>query len=232
DFKGNTYTESTVDIPADTFYLRISTPRPSITNGKYKVEFGDKATDYTDAPEDMEIQEQQEINIGAVNLLNNSTDYKNWKNRNDAQITDEKYLGSMVYKVVRNNSAMAYFRNTIQGLQKGMEYTFSFYCKSVEDLSKMSGDLYLYGSTNEGVKIVDINQITQEWKRFTITVKIENEEPLFRVESKVAVPSGLLFAALQLEEGNHATSYAPSYQDFVLDFQTEDPLNVYQEALK
>ena len=52
DFKGNTYTESTVDIPADTFYLRISTPRPLTKKGKYKVEFGDKATDYTAAPED------------------------------------------------------------------------------------------------------------------------------------------------------------------------------------
>ncbi|WP_160594175.1 hypothetical protein, partial [Apibacter sp. B3239] len=40
------------DIPADTFYLRISTPRPLTKKGKYKVEFGDKATDYTDAPED------------------------------------------------------------------------------------------------------------------------------------------------------------------------------------
>ncbi|WP_303811786.1 hypothetical protein [Apibacter mensalis] len=52
DFNGNTYTESTVDIPANTLYLRISTPRPLTKKGKYKVEFGDKATDYTDAPED------------------------------------------------------------------------------------------------------------------------------------------------------------------------------------
>lgn len=235
DFNGNTYIESTVDIPANTFYLRISTPRPLTKKGKYKVEFGDKATDYTPAPEDMEIQKQEEINIGAVNLLKNSTNYKNWSNRNAAQITDEKYLDATIYKVIRDYSAMSYQKKNIQGLKKGVDYTFSFYCKTIEDTSKMDGELYVYGATNSGSKIVDINKLTQEWQRFSITVKFDNSannDPLFRVESRVNVTSGILFAALQLEEGNRATSYAPSYQDFVLDFQTEDPLNIYQEALK
>ena len=61
----NTYSEMILDIPANTFYLRISTPRPSTTNGKYKVEFGDKATDYTDAPEDfvLDFQTEDPLNV-------------------------------------------------------------------------------------------------------------------------------------------------------------------------
>ena len=64
-FNENTYYELILDIPANTFYLRISAPRPSTTNGKYKVEFGDKATDYTDAPEDfvLDFQSEDPLNV-------------------------------------------------------------------------------------------------------------------------------------------------------------------------
>ena len=62
-FKEIQYAETVIDIPEGSYYIRISTPRPKRYNGRYKFEYGEKATDYSIALEDENIENDGNIGI-------------------------------------------------------------------------------------------------------------------------------------------------------------------------
>ncbi|WP_239704833.1 carbohydrate binding domain-containing protein [Mammaliicoccus sp. E-M24] len=217
-----------------------SQPRSSnivkITN--LKLEKGNKVTDWTPAPEDVE-NTIKNIKVGGTNLLVNSNfsnDLSGWRSygastpANTTQTLDTNMFGS--------NAKMAIYESTDASKERGIaqdaisvdigeEYIVSAYIKS------MSGDKRVriqHGRTNFANNNFDI---TNTWKKYEYTfVPTEELVNIYIGKATVFDNQKVAIANVKLEKGNKSSDWSPSPQDVALELtDVRNSLNTFNNTI-
>ena len=208
-----------------------------------KIEQGNKATDWTPAPEDLYSYTDNSIDnvsIGGRNLLLGTKDWSNGLRHGTK--TSETYLGLSVATVTgtsdSNRDVGTFSTSKItRSLEPGKEYTLSFWAKASANTIAYS---YLYtpdcvesGRTSTGFASNKTNgeianNITTEWLKHWITWKVKTEGApanCLCLRLKTGNTNTVYICGAKLEEGNKATDWSPAPED--LDSQ----INAVAEAL-
>ena len=195
---------------------------------KLKLEYGNKPTDWTPAPED---GDTSALGIGGRNLYfgtktfdNTRTDEYYWQNHSLWSVADETYKD---FVVMRKSTAWGGLAQ-IKTFKKDEIYTLSFYAKVdsggaiyriFRDLSDPTIDLknmrvlaQSHNGYNQG--LVNTDEDGTSWTRYWVTVQAlaDIEQVSLRVENTV---DGKFFCVcgFKLEKGNRATDWTPAPED-------------------
>ena len=174
---------------------------------------------------DFKLVEGDMTSLNNQNLMIGSYDYDTiyWKNKGTPELTDEIYKGSKVVRISQPWSNKAYDLSWLTWLDETKIYTFSFYVKADYDTSSYKDYfLTLYGSAPSAKQVTTLNNVSKEWKQFSVQInkldKVGGGANGLRVESAVATPVGkyLYFCGFKLQEGTKVTPWTPSPLDNVL----------------
>ena len=194
---------------------------------KLKLEYGNKPTDWTPAPED---GDTSALGIGGRNLYlgtktfdNTRTDEYTWESHSLWTVADETYEDFIVLKKSTNWGGFY----QIKTFKKDEIYTLSFYAKVdsggtiyriFRDMSDPSNDLanmrVLAQSHGSSQALVSETQDGTAWTRYWITVQAtaDIEQVSLRIEN-VINGKVLYLCGFKLEKGNRATDWTPAPED-------------------
>ena len=235
-------TESNVNhstvIAATTKYIRLYNSTPSVDGtknmsiGKWKLEKGNKATDWSLASEDLD------VNIGGRNLLYNSATMpavsngdKGWRS-SGGTVTHVELTDPPIYNVtgairVTNNGSTAKQIGMAQDRLKnkfiaGEKYTQSCWVRASENLQAYMTLIWISNSQTTGNSIAALGQyynISTDWTY----IKIEGIT--LKGDQAVSYSAGYVYAlnvptngwievcGMKLEKGNKATDWTPAPED-------------------
>ena len=208
-----------------------------VTISNLKLEKGNKATDWTPAPEDIE-SSVDNIQIGSRNLLigTRTQDTTKGNQQNQVTLTEDTYMGCAVFKANAAWSDIGFSFDrlmTNNTVKPGDILTYSIYIKSDDDTVRNLG-FYMGTRVNgqtkyyyAGTKPSSIYQNTIKngygWVKFHYTFEVlesmftdVKELPIStRIEFTTSTTSGkfIYFAAPKLEFGNKATDWTPAPED-------------------
>ena len=194
---------------------------------KLKLEYGNKPTDWTPAPED---GDTSALGIGGRNLYlgtktfdNTRTDEYTWESHSLWTVADETYEDFIVLKKSTNWGGFY----QIKTFKKDEIYTLSFYAKVdsggtitriFRDKSDPSTELanmrILAQSHGSSQALVSETQDGTAWTRYWITVQAtaDIEQVSLRIEN--AINGKVLYlCGFKLEKGNRATDWTPAPED-------------------
>lgn len=175
-----------------------------ITN--VKLERGNKPTDWSPAPEDLDAKIDN-IEIGGTNLIIGSKDFSGDKwsvssgNIKDISVDPEKYRG---LTVLRKETAWNYPRYEY-AFEVGKTYTLSLYAKCDAE----SG-IECQFTTNTGTLYVRVI-LSREWKRYSYTFTAAEDDKT--VALNAVVNGNVYVSGYKLELGNKPTDWSPAPED-------------------
>ena len=228
------FTSGSGDVGAFFVQVQSKTTIPYCVK-KLKLEYGNKATDWTPAPEDGDMSA---LGIGGRNLYlgtktfdNTRTDEYYWQNHSNWAVADETYED---FVVMRKSSAWGGLAQ-IKTFKKDEIYTLSFYAKAesggtiyriFRDLSDPTIDLknmrVLAQSHGSGQALVSETQDGTAWSRYWITVQAtaDIEQVSLRIENTID-GKVLYLCGFKLEKGNRATDWTPAPEDMATSEEVE-----------
>lgn len=228
------FTSGSGDVGAFFVQVQAKTTLPYSVK-KLKLEYGNKATDWTPAPEDGDMSA---LGIGGRNLYlgtktfdNTRTDEYYWQNHSNWAVADETYED---FIVMRRSSAWGGLAQ-IKTFKKDEIYTLSFYAKVdsggsiyriFRDLSDPTIDLknmrVLAQSHGFGQALVSETQDGTAWSRYWITVQAtaDIEQVSLRIENTID-GKVLYLCGFKLEKGNRATDWTPAPEDMATSEEVE-----------
>ncbi len=180
----------------------------SVRNAKFEV--GNKPTDWSPAPEDVQAQ-IDEIEIGGKNLLTGTKDFSGkW-------INAEHWTDGGTFNGLQVKTRTGKWQGLSQtyNIQSGQLYTFSLYAKSngyntAAFYSVQSLDDDNSASLDKNSKAISISQ---NWSRHSITVLCTRSGTVnFRLEMSED-DSELSVCGYKLEQGNKATDWSLAPED-------------------
>lgn len=228
------FTSGSGDVGAFFVQVQAKTTIPYSVK-KLKLEYGNKATDWTPAPED---GDTDALGIGGRNLYlgtktfdNTRTDEYTWESHSLWTVADETYEDFIVLKKSTNWGGFY----QIKTFKKDEIYTLSFYAKVdsggtiyriFRDMSDPSNDLanmrVLAQSHGSSQALVSETQDGTAWTRYWITVQAtaDIEQVSLRIEN-VINGKVLYLCGFKLEKGNRATDWTPAPEDMATSEEVE-----------
>lgn len=216
-----------------------STPIAGTANVNWiKLEKGNKATDWTPAPEDIDStinDKLDDFKIGGRNLIRNSAfldDSNYWKLTASTSIDNEQTLNGhpSLYISVSDKTANAYMGAGNYSLpekdgltiKSGETWTISSWCY-VEDVSTIDVAIGLEvkgykegvtsSSTIAGIFISPSNIVEGNWIRYTKTFTASEDFSKCYICSYVTRNGTVWWTDFKLEQGNKVTDWTPAPED-------------------
>ena len=196
-----------------------------ITN--IKVEKGNKDTDWTPAPEDID-NKIDSIEIGGRNLLQNSNfafGLDGWYKHDyyTVEIVKDSTYGNVVKMTALDNNTGGIFKVPTVNFKKEEVYTMSVYIKSSVVGSQIG--IAIDGNGLADGEIFTIS-VANEWVKLVSTFKTSGVNPNIRVYSVKS--SGCIFhiTNIKVEKGNKDTDWTPAPEDVEANINNlEDTMN-------
>ena len=157
------------------------------------------------------------IQVGGTNAIRNSAPYNRdyWSSYNvtSATVEEDTEAKRNCMKVVLKAGQSGMYNNTTQyaKLEVGKEYSFSIWLKGSKALN--------VAVRYEGSAVANFN-ITTQWQKYSFTFTCLDSVRNFIVYAMNATAGDILyFHSLKLEEGNKITSWSPSPDDDVKEYE-------------
>lgn len=189
-----------------------------------KLEKGNKATDWTPAPEDT-LEQFADMNdkldafqVGGTNIAIGTGTAKGWYNFTSFDANRREF--TCVNSVFQSPTTKRYFKDN-------QDYTLSFYAKQsnvAEIVVRTAHWLENSNNLTEGSFSYIIGTATTEYKKYSLTVNSEARltgsdrfQLLFGIRSKIddAADATIYIKDIMLEEGNKASAWAPAQEDII-----------------
>lgn len=183
-----------------------------------KVEKGNKATDYTPAPEDTD-QKIDGIQIGGRNLVKTRDPYYVASSRSSNVVID----GNDIVLVYNDSSLDTYFELRLwTKLVANKEYTISFDCSGVEE-GKVAPSFFISGDSNSKFTLAN----GRVYKTFVLSTDKTSNYIMLDDAGARPYETDIRLSNFKIEVGNKATDYTPAPEDNSLEL--EDAINGAKE---
>ena len=236
---GTDYQTQIFTFPDNTAYIKLGAIMGSTAgfdeNMKVKFEFGNKATDWSPAPEDMTTKDEfNNLEIGTRNLLRNgaflsSTNY--WELNSVTTLDEEmKFNGHPSIKIVSSGYTASkyygavnkYLPDNVDSFLAGDTYTYSCWYY-VEDTSTFDKDFrvrlrgIVEGNTNSNtisdIRIGVADLVQGKWTKISKTVTFSANATNCYLQPCVRQNGTIWVTDVQLERGERATDWTPAPED-------------------
>ncbi|AUJ24222.1 phage tail spike protein [Virgibacillus dokdonensis] len=181
-----------------------------------KFEKGNKATDWTPAPEDFEAKINN-IQVGGRNLVRRR-DYSEDVSYQKVIKTEDNMYSEPIYKGVKKLSGTPPISFKNFSPKKGETYTASVYVKLDREISSSGTQARLiFYDVVDGRTINSVYAMSDvtDWQRISVTETFHKDYKDVRAYFYLTKHEGYVtyFAAPQLEKGNKATDWTPAPED-------------------